>query len=120
MIRLLFALFLIPIFIGFTSAQESLSHRGNIANFDEYTIASDISLARDCTFGMFTAFKIDNTKSACVYPDTLRELVSHGWAFPHTNHVSSNIESYKTQNVTETCLHSHQVLVQGGLSNSRI
>jgi len=37
MIRLLFALFLIPAFAGVTFAQESPSHGGNIANFDDYT-----------------------------------------------------------------------------------
>lgn len=119
MIRLLFALFLIPAFAGVTFAQESPSHGENIANFDDYIIVDDSSLARDCTFGMFTAFKIDNSKTACVYPDTLRELVSRGWAFPHTNHGSWNVESYKTQTITETCLHSHQVLVQGGYYSTR-
>ena len=40
------------------------------------------SLYRDCDKGMFVAYKIDNSKSACVHPETLRELVSRGWAFP--------------------------------------
>ncbi len=111
MIRLLFAFLLIPIFLSTAFAQESPSH--------EESIADDVSLTRDCTFGMFTAYKLDNSKTACVFPDTLRELVSRGWAFPHTNHGSWKIQAHSTETVTETCLNENQILVQGGYYPTR-
>lgn len=119
MIRLLYAFLLIPIFASTAFAQESPSQGGIVANVDDYTIVENASLARDCTFGMFTAFKLDNSKTACVYPDTLRELVSRGWAFPHTNHGSWGIAAHSTQTVQETCLNENQILVQGGYYPTR-
>ncbi len=117
MIRLLFALLLIPSIVGLAFAQESPSHGENVASFDDYV--EDNVLLKHCSFGMFTAFKMDNSKSACVYPDTLRELVSRGWAFPHTNHGSWGIAAHSTQTNTETCLNENQILVQGGYYPTR-
>jgi len=72
-----------------------------------------------CREGKFVAYKLDNSKSACVTPDTLRELVSREWAFPHHNHASWKVNAHTTIQLKETCTDKNQILVQGGYYPTR-
>ena len=106
-------------FDGMAFAQESSLHGGDVTNFDDYTIVENVSLNQDCSFGMFAAYKVDNSKVACVFPDTLRELVSRGWAFPHANHGSWKIDGHTSATVKETCPEKNHILVNGGYYPTR-
>lgn len=94
----LFALLLLPIFASNVFAQEE-----------------PFLLDRDCKKGMFVAYKIDNSKSACVQPYTLRELISREWAFPHFSHGGRSIDANTTEEFQETC-EKNQIVIQGGYS----
>jgi len=94
----LFALLLIPIFSDVFSQEEQFL------------------LERECNIGMFVAYKTDNSKSACVNPDTLRELISRGWAFPHFNQGGRGVDPNSTIDLQETC-DRNQIVIQGGYSS---
>jgi len=72
-------------------------------------------LERECKKGMFMAYKIDNSKSACVNTDTLRELISREWAFPHFNQGGRGVDANSTIEFQETC-EKNQIVIQGGYS----
>ncbi len=75
----------------------------------------------DCKEGYFLAFKYDLSKSACVLPDTLDQLIDRGWAYHHSDRDSLGAEPHSTATNTVTCSSQDATIVQGGyrvLSNN--
>lgn len=66
-----------------------------------------------CNDGKFIAFKIDNSKPACVSLETLHELISREWAFPHASQGGKGIDANSTKEYSRTC-GDDQVAVQSG------
>lgn len=83
--------------------------------FSDVFAQEQFLLERECKKGMFVAYKIDNSKSACVNPDTLRELISREWAFPHFNQGGWGVDANSTIDLQETC-DKNQIVIQGGYS----
>jgi hypothetical protein len=67
-----------------------------------------------CQEDFFLAFKKDLSKSACVMPDTLNELIKRDWAFYHATGMSFGVESFSTTVRSLTCNYQDDIIVQGG------
>jgi hypothetical protein len=67
-----------------------------------------------CQEDFFLAFKKDLSKSACVMPSTLHELIKRDWAFNHANGMSFGVEPFSTTVRSLTCNSQDDTIVQGG------
>jgi len=74
----------------------------------------DISdVKQECKLGMFVAYKIDNSKSACVTPSTLDKLIARSWAFGHDGKDGIYVDANSAAENFIGC-NVNQIPIQGG------